>query len=297
MIITHAVDWLEGTLMESCDNEQHLKTTAARLTDTSAADWRRDKGFNRYKMGVRHDSGMRALCGREDMGTHLIASGSALAGLRLMGRETADLIEHVLDQNMRPTRIDLAIDAVDSRMNFLRLKREFSHKRAVTKASVWYLVQSADNGWTLYVGAPQSDKHMRIYNKNAEVKHKATCPPGADDWIRIELVLMRQWARRAARVVVQTTVGDTARGAIRAFADIPTDAAWLAVMAGKQSALASSSRKTTDTAAWLTGVVAKVLARECIASPQLYVDFLGAFRREYEVASRPIPDPPVRVDG
>jgi hypothetical protein len=282
MIRTSTIDWIEGTYPDPCDNQQHLQTFAARATNTRAKDWFPMKGFNRYKMGTQHDSGVKVLSGRSDMGTHLIASGSALGAMRDAGITSDDLLALLLDQDCRPTRIDLAIDAVDSRMNFLRLFREIRKGRAVTKAKTPYLIQSGEDGWTLYVGAPQSDKHMRIYNKNAEVKHKAACPPGADDWIRIELVLMRGWARRAARLVGRSSVADAARSQVRSFIDFPTNNAWLAVVQGDIMDVGRSTRKITDTRKWLLDTVASVLARESLASPSLYLDFQARVQAEFQ---------------
>ena len=112
MLRTSTIDWIEGTYPEPCDNAEHLKTFAARATNTRAKDWYPMKGFNRYKMGTQHDSGMKVLSGRADMGTHLIASGSALTAMREAGIASDALLALLLDQDCKPTRIDLAIDAV-----------------------------------------------------------------------------------------------------------------------------------------------------------------------------------------
>jgi Replication initiation factor len=275
------IDWYEGSLPEACDGPAHLKETAARVTNTRAADWHDDKAFNRYNIGARHDSGARALTGRADMGTHLIVSGSALAALKTVDRSSVDLIALTLDYDMRPTRIDLAIDAIDSGFRFGAAFRELRAGRAETKASTWYLVQSGEDGWTLYIGAPQSDKHMRVYNKEAELAHKATAPPGITDWVRVELVLMRSWARRAARVAVQDGAHTACVSYIRDFISMPTVNAWAEIVAGRVSLVGASTRKITDTKRWLLQVAARTLARETIADPTLYGQFIESVQQHY----------------
>lgn len=281
------VDWIEGTVSDSCDNALHLKTLAGRLTNTPTASWHDDKAFNRYSIGARHESGMRALTGRADMGTHLIASGSALTALRGADCSEIDLLNMLHDQDWHATRIDLAIDAIDSNLKPLALLRACERGKLESKARTWYLVRSGNNGWTLYIGAPQSEKHMRVYNKYAEIKHRAAAPPGVDNWVRLELVLMHVWARRAARVLCAAATPDLAASLIKAYANIPSSTAWVAVLDRPLSDLGTSTRKVTDTKRWLLEVVSGVLARESLADPKTYMAFVQKVQDQFiELADR-----------
>lgn len=283
MRTTPIVDWLEGTSPITAKNIDDLRLNAARLTGLSAGDWRPDSAFNRYAYCIRHKTGVRALCGRADMGTHVIASGQALSNLRRDGIETDALLAWCESQSLHATRIDLALDCVDTRLKIRQLYSEFKRSRADTAVRTAYMVQSQNDGLTLYIGAPQSDKHIRIYNKSAELKAKAVCPPNVDDWVRIELVTMRDQAKAAAYHIDHEGIDTTVRSFLLGFVNFPFNGAWVKVMRGESFELGKSERKTTDTAKWLIDVVAKTLARESIADPEFLMEFLEETQYHYDI--------------
>jgi DNA relaxase NicK len=267
------IDWLEVTSKAICKSEADLKRKAGSATKTDPGDWHTDKAFNRYKVCVRGPGGALALCGRDDMGTHIILGGVALTTFRALGAKSHHLLANFTQWGYRATRIDLAIDAIDSRIDGLQTWRDFDEKRAETRAAAPFLVSSGNSGWTLYIGARQSDKHMRIYNKYAEVQNKGVVPEGVDDWVRFEIVLKRHHSRAAAALIQERGVAITARSLINDYARNPADPKWNKVMEGEITEIGKSVRKMTNTRRWLMEVAAKTLAREFQADPSIWQDF------------------------
>lgn len=267
------IDWLEVTSKTSCKNQSELQRRAAEATKTRSDDWHTDQAFNRYKVCVRGPGGALALCGREDMGTHIILGGVALTAFREMGAASHLLLNNFTAWGYRPTRIDLAIDAIDSRIDGLSTWRDFDEKRAETKAATILLVTSGNNGWTLYVGSRSSEKHMRIYNKYAEVDNKAVVPDAVDDWVRFEIVCKAHHSRAAASLIQHEGVSNAARSLIQSYARNPSNEKWNRVMEGPITEVGKSVRKMTNTRRWLMEVAAKTLAREFQADPSVYQEF------------------------
>ena len=281
MPTTPIVDWLEGTSPVTAKDIRGLGQNAAMLTQTLPCDWRPDSAFNRYSLCLRHKSGLRALCGRADMGTHIIASGQALSNLARAGMAADQLLAYAESQTLHATRIDLALDCVEARIKIRQLYSEFKRKRADTGVKTAYMVQSENDGLTLYLGAPQSDKHVRIYNKTAELKKRAVAPPGVKDWVRIELVTMRDQAKAAAYHINHEGIDVTARSFLLGFVDFPHNGAWVKALRGESFEIGHSEKTTTDTAKWLLEVVAKTLARELIADPSFYMEFLEMVQYQF----------------
>lgn len=259
---------------EPCDNVDHLKARASRATQTDVIAWKPTKPLHGYTIAVRHESGAKAMTGRSDMGTHLIVSGSALAAFATDGQPGPELVAHMASLNARFTRLDLALDVINSRLNFLQAFRDIDEDRAETQSRAYLLVQSNDKGWTLYVGSRSSDRFFRVYNKYAEVRRKAQVPPDCEDWVRFELSLSRVWARIGASLVERHTVPLVVPSAIKAFIHLPNNRRWAACLSGATIRIGHSTTRGHDTQFWLLESVTKTLAREIVNDP----DFAEKFR-------------------
>ena len=203
------LDWIEGTQSDVMMTGASLRALAASTTGTPESEWRPDKAFNRYALCMRHGSSMRALSGKPDMGTHFIVSGQAITALGKSGHDQNDIVTRLNAHNVRMSRIDLAVDCFNTGLSLRGLFNDLRHRRADTASRTHYMISSDNGGLTLYIGAPQSDKHLRAYNKAAEVKHKASIPDGTDDWIRVELVAMREQARFANDWIQRVGIDET----------------------------------------------------------------------------------------
>jgi len=274
-IVDSCLDWIEMTSLTAAKDESVLRERAARVTQTDPGDWRPDQAFNRYSTCLRHIGGSQALCGRSDMGTHIIIGGQALTAFRKDGRDASSLLSGMIEGGYHPTRLDLAIDAINSRIDGLSTLTDFQTGKGETRATLVNMLISKNDGWTIYIGSRTSDKHLRIYNKNAEIDNKALIPDGVEDWVRIELVCKDTNSRAAAALIRDYGVPMAARSMIRAYADNPSDPKWAKVMAGPITEVGKSVRKITNTRQWLMQVAARTLAREELADPSTYEEFLS----------------------
>ena len=267
------LDWIEGSTEDFTEDENILAKLASKLTGLDTGAWHSDKAFNRYKLCVRHQSGVQVLSGTRGNGTHLIASGQAITDLADHGISQMQFIITLEDNGIRPTRYDLALDCTNMGLNPSALHRQFLKGQAETKARTPYLIRSGQDGLTLYVGAQQSDRHLRMYNKAAEVKNKARVPVDVKNWVRIELVMMREFARFAHDSITTVGIDVATRSHIKEFVHWPTDRRYMRAVSGPVSEVGKSTRTITNTQEWLLSVVARTVAKQSIAD----ADFLGRF--------------------
>ena len=280
------IDWMAATLPDPCDSVENLKIVASRLTLTGADQWTPTKPLHGYEIAARHSTGLKVMTGRSDMGTHLIAPGSALAELQKGGPDPSTLAAHILGMNGRFSRIDLALDAINSKIDFLKSFRAIDAGLAETKATSYLLVQSNDKGWTLYVGSRTSDRFLRMYNKYAEVKRKAPVPEGCEDWVRFELSASHAWARTFADLASRRELVLFVPAAIREFVFLPTEKHWQSCLSGSATGAGVSRTALRDTRWWLLNSVTKTLAREVVNDPTFLDAFKGVLDVEIERAAR-----------
>ena len=127
----------------------------------------------------------------------------------------------------------------------------------------------------VYIGSRHSDRFICVYNKALERGEDMT------DWTRIELRVRKERANALAEMVVDAGLGPTARAAIRDFADVPLDW-WQEALVGDATEMIRGRRRQSDTARWLIGQVAPILARELLRIDNpldpLYVTFASIVR-------------------
>jgi len=180
------------------------------------------------------------------------------------------------------TRIDIAIDYYGS-ADIGAIADVFGESAAWTTAHTIQPfrqltrsergVSVVDSG--VYIGSRHSDRFICVYNKALERGEDMT------DWTRIELRVRKERANALAEMVVDAGLGPAARAAIRDFANVPLDW-WQEALAGDATEMIRGHRRQSDTARWLIGQVAPILARELlrIDSPldPLYVTFASVIR-------------------
>jgi hypothetical protein len=191
----YSIDWLSGTNWLTRDEAQ-LRSFMYRITgkrDSKAA-----RAMYGYQYALTNSDGILFESGaREDMGTHIQASGVALTSLMQRSEGMGILMDMIA--SVVPARIDLAVDSDEAFVN--AFAEQAKTGVLITKARAWSVIESQQNGQTVYVGSRSSDQFLRVYNKGAE--------QGLSDvpWTRIELE-----SKSGAAVAV--------KGAIRA-ASIP----------------------------------------------------------------------------
>ena len=134
----------------------------------------------------------------------------------------------------------------------------------------------------MYIGSRTSNIFLRIYDKGKEM--------GTDDiWVRVELELKAGRARAFANLIANDgsdTAIERMRGVLKTVVDLPGKV-WAGVVGTETVKLTDSTKKRTDTRAWLLELVAPAMGKYLAktADPELTEDFLNiveSFRRVHD---------------
>lgn len=165
------IDWFEFTLQ----NENfHLRSyeRLANLIDIQGASFRpADRGMHGYRKQVVYGKVRFLMDGNEDMGVHVIMSGEAI---RQMRADILSLLEWVLHEGGKVSRIDLALDDVTGNLTLSRVKRAVRSGAVSCRAKEYRQMKKGNlstgnvTGETFYFGSAQSRTQYRIYDKAAE---------------------------------------------------------------------------------------------------------------------------------
>jgi phage replication initiation protein len=182
-------------------------------------------GFSGYRKSLRFGNISIYFDGREDMGCHVEMTGQGCRHYEGLYTENPwhNLIQSVLAENGRFTRLDIAIDNVDGALSLDKVWTAIEdHEQFVrTQFREWRRIQKGSfekgekiTGDTIYLGSAQSSVMFRIYDKAQE-----TGVPG--HWIRFEIQLRDKRAHEgAARVGSGVPVGSLASGIINNYFSI-----------------------------------------------------------------------------
>lgn len=183
---------------------------------------------------------------REDMGIHVVLSGSALR--RISGEEA---IQYAAYANGRVTRLDVALD-VGTSFDFRGLYDAGRAGLLDTKARKCSVIE-ADSGTTVYIGSRSSESMLRVYDKAAEASL-------ASPMTRIELEIKGQKANAVAQYLIKHGLGNIP-AIIRAFCDWPTDEKWRQIFMSVPKLGLSKPEKTTDREKWIREQLRPALTR------------------------------------
>lgn len=172
--------------------------------------FRQFSGRYGYKERYSYDGVNIYYDGRDDMGVLLEMSGQGCRVFESLGcNDYEKLWALVLSGHGNLTRLDVAYDDHTGVIPLDRLFDDAINMRFVSKAE-YYKFEYSSEGKTVYHGSPKSDMRLRIYDK-AKERH---CDPGTH-WVRIELQLRRDYARRF--IECGSDIGDCFAGVLLNF--------------------------------------------------------------------------------
>lgn len=235
-----SIDWIALT----CSEEHTADTLIVELGFTDDDFQKLERGANGYRKQLKHNlHSIRILYdGNEDMGVHVIISGSAVApALKAFIESEVDVcpipvyggsgvsVENFGVNEMQRflthlsklghfTRLDIAVDD----LNGVGLSPEEASELVCNGQCVSRFrtcqhtkktdFQGVNKGHTVYFGSGQSDFLVRLYDKKLEQEGKGQIVD-SPVWYRWELELKKEYADRTARsIAVGTAVGSIGIG-------------------------------------------------------------------------------------
>jgi len=228
-------------------------------------------GYNRC---LRYETGAVIMWHdiREEMGVHVILSGSTLRALAVNGSDVVTVLAALRALGARVSRIDLAVDVRGSTLTLTDLcKPNRQPYKGKGRTPKYTAVGDVEDGWTIYIGSRSSDKFLRIYDKQKESGEDG------DGWVRIEIEckgMVAHWLGDTLPHMTPIQAYDLASSLIKTMVDFNTPV-WQSALSATQVSLAIPKKTERDTLAWLVNSCAPALARVIAEKPN--VDVLGLF--------------------
>lgn len=247
--VTSCVDWLSVTRQ---DNKYPVTYPKEKKE--------MKRGMMGYDTGLEYIDGRMELCSstRPEMGVHVIISGETISRLCELVKITSfDIVNDLGARGV--TRLDIAIDVKYGTLHIAELFNMLELDKVDTSIEKWLYLQGAKKqGETLYVGAPGSDKRVRIYDKSAE--------SGTDyEWTRIELQYRHKYAKRAARALLGTSEPHLrVASMINEFINFKGNREWSMVMGSDTIKLGKPEPSSSNRREWLLDTAATALASEMV---------------------------------
>lgn len=254
-MLKFAIDWLAVTVKGNTNEKSFPDCAISALR----GGWRETKPFNGYTNAIenRNTANVSWSLRRADMGVHVEYSGAALGLYRMDGTDPADMVRWHAKQGHTVTRLDVAIDVIDTDISPRQLYEQLKSGKGNTKGGRNYKMwEKNDGGQTLYIGSRTSNIFLRIYDKGAELHTD-------DVWVRVELELKAGKAREFANLIANdgsSTAIQRMRGVLRTVVDFPGKV-WSGIVGDEDVKLTDSTKKRTDTAAWLLELVAPAMGK------------------------------------
>lgn len=253
--ISCCIDWIALTLPNGVDEPQNVYTKAL---DTR---FEATGGIHGYTEGRRYADGRIMLknANRPEMGVHWIFAGSTLNNLAEVGCMPWHILKMYLDKGCNMTRLDLAIDCKNTKLDLDTLENFIKRKDIDATCSKFTRAAGLGDtpGHTIYIGSRQSERFARFYDKAAEQSI-----PG--NWIRLEIELKADRANFAAKTIVDRgsqILTTFVPGVLRSLIDFPSYDAWNEIMRGEKVIVSKSQKHPVNTRKWLLETVASTLGR------------------------------------
>jgi len=254
-----SIDWLSVTFKNGVSD---LELRKALSFGFPLKTWQQTQPRFGYSAAFTHPLGLLVMAnyGRPEMGVHLALSGRALKSLAEGGQSATAMLDWVIKQDGKITRLDLAIDAFEVEINPLKLAACPRVALDPGTARKWSSVESANGGKTAYIGSRKSERFLRVYDKAAEQGRQGEL------WTRFEIELKGQSARVAGQAM--SLLSDAERphyikGLIKALFN-PDDETFRQVINADAVLLETTKDTDDNTVDWLINSVAKTIAKTMV---------------------------------
>lgn len=251
MEINFTIDWIAVTCKPRSDYAWMDYAYPAELLSTEEKPMH---GYNRAR-ATAYLCKVQWHTERTEMGVHCTYSGQSLNIHEVNGIAKQRVLKYHAARDNKFTRLDVALDVMDSNLNIRTLAAQLKRGTANTRFQTWNLLDGS-TGQTLYLGSRQSEQFMRIYDKGIE-------QGDGSNWKRIELELKGSRAQMFARETAKRNERETAeatRAAIKSLVDFsgPT---WAAIVGDLAIGIAKAKEGQSDTVAWLLSSVAPAMGK------------------------------------
>lgn len=222
------------------------------------------KPRNGYNLAVRYADGRieELHTEHQNMGVHVTFPAQTLAELK---EDEKWLLEYLLTEGAKVTRLDCAIDVLEYPLDFdvlWSLIKSREYKCRIRQSPL--RIHDATHGDTIYFGRMKSSVFTRLYNKQAEQKTEFA-------WVRVETVFRHSRANDAAKKMVKTN--SSPASFVTGHVQIPRSEWWTDVMT-MQAVKTRLNRSDGDKRReWLMKSVAPTLAKEMFLHPETWDEF------------------------
>jgi DNA relaxase NicK len=271
------VDWLAVTFPASVNPNATLPPNLCQ------SPWlKQSRGAHGYRQRLTNEIGAAIMLdGDTRQGVHLVMSGSALTLAREMGVTDRELCNHVVNNDGKVARLDVAINVYEGNLTPVQMARAYEQGSVKTPARHGSLIQDIKTpGSDFRLGSRSSERYFRAYDKAAEqhVDHVA--------WLRLELELKKLRARALADTIAsETNTRGVINHAIRDYVQMSDNDEFEQATSEQAGEIPSQNRKLHNTLKWLIDVVAPSMARYQSEHPDedieaiLHTSFKNALER------------------
>lgn len=189
--------------------------------------------------------------------------GDELNFWRDLGRTDHELIQWVNLAKGKPSRLDIAFDCRDYKIDIERIYKDWKKGSFQTRARSAHLEPYAiiqpdgrvEESFTLYIGSRTSDIMLRIYDKGIESKT-------GGDWVRFEIELKGDTALQACIDMHAHGIAPIARGILAQFVLKSPYKFYRDLMNEKSVPMTAIGRKLTNRQKWVVDIVLPLLREE-----------------------------------
>jgi len=217
------------------------------------------KPFPHYDGAFSLDPGRVDISESARQGGLFTFTGADLGDWRTLGRSERELLAFALLNAKNITRLDFALDVYAPNADPRHVWREWRGGRAKCRARSGTELNSHEGGvegYTCYIGSRSSARLLRVYDKAAQQGMQGV------SWTRIELESKAPMAGALAQAMLETSIIDAGRAAIRGYFDAPSLAWWQDAVSGPDvENLTPGERKETSFERWLYETVIPALEK------------------------------------
>lgn len=261
MLKSFAFDWIRVTTK----NHNPMEMIREFAWGLDFEQWKGTKPKSGYSHAVLHPWGHSIFwhIDKPEMGVNIMFTGRACNELYENKIDVIAMIKSLSDRKFRFTRLDLALDIRDVKIDIVGLL-DCEHDGSINNDPV--LIQKgkkARGGATLYAGSWKSDKFMRIYDKAKERKLEGCL------WTRIEIQLAGRTATKIAgqlSYMTENECGEFTQRIIKGMYN-PQDEIFQSALTGTPQRVSSTKNEEHNTYQWIMETVAKSIARTIIDLP------------------------------